>query len=537
MRTFKLSLLITLLLSVFSQQNVCGQPGRDAGNGRPGRLGGGRPDMMGGMSGRGGSANGAATTYPYETNINDKWRYDSETDTYYIVGIVYCSNPADRQHEQMGIYVPAAYMDAVKSSDSTFTCTVNTQRMVSGLSATSAPIVLPVNTPGYSAMSAPSGSNRRVKEFTDEGLIYLSAGCRGKESGAPAGVTDLKAAVRYFRYLAQVQKAVPGNADEIYSFGHSGGGAQSAILGSSGDSPLYDAYLKAIGAEMAFSDALGGSMCWCPITNFDQADAAYEWNMGASRSNLSDEESNISLALTKEFAEYINSVGFVHPSTGKTLKLDSTADGRYQSGSYYDYVIDIINDAVKRYNNVNGSDVVLYKTGDEDALADFSKNHKRASKGIGAFDDYDAQGRTSAENLLFSTDGQFAHFSKVVKDAVDMYTPDYSAKFIADMAKKDAVGTDLATRMNMYTPLYFLISSKQSYPGGGKGSSKVAPRWRIRTGITQGDTSLATEINLALALQAYGIKDVDFETIWNQGHTEAEDSGKANTNFINWVKH
>ncbi len=44
------------------------------------------------------------------------------------------------------------------------------------------------------------------------------------------------------------------------------------------------------------------------------------------------------------------------------------------------------------------------------------------------------------------------------------------------------------------------------------------------------------EANLALALCAYdGVKSVDFETIWAQGHTEAEDSGDADENFISWV--
>lgn len=38
------------------------------------------------------------------------------------------------------------------------------------------------------------------------------------------------------------------------------------------------------------SDAVKGSMCWCPITNLDVADEAYEWNMGNTRSGLSEDE-------------------------------------------------------------------------------------------------------------------------------------------------------------------------------------------------------------------------------------------------------
>ncbi len=44
------------------------------------------------------------------------------------------------------------------------------------------------------------------------------------------------------------------------------------------------------------------------------------------------------------------------------------------------------------------------------------------------------------------------------------------------------------------------------------------------------------EINLALGLLSYGIEDVDFETIWNKGHTQAEDSGSGSSNFISWVE-
>ena len=64
----------------------------------------------------------------------------------------------------------------------------------------------------------------------------------------------------------------------------------------------------------------------------------------------------------------------------------------------------------------------------------------------------------------------------------------------------------------------------------------MAAYWRIRTGIAQSDTSLTTEVNLALALEQYdGVKDVDFATVWGQKHVKAERSGDSDTNFIEWV--
>ena len=83
----------------------------------------------------------------------------------------------------------------------------------------------------------------------------------------------------------------------------------------------------------------------------------------------------------------------------------------------------------------------------------------------------------------------------------------------------------------MYTPLYYLLESQEGYQ-----TSDVAPYWRIRTGINQGDTALCTELNLALALGNYSaVKNLDFAIVWGQAHTEAERTGGHVENFIEWV--
>ena len=249
----------------------------------------------GGGPGGGSSSGGASTTYTYGTDITSLWQ--SGSDYYYIVGLFYCSSPADETYEQMGIYVPSAYL--TKNSDGSYS--INTSGTCNGYTASTAPIVAPVNTSGYSAQSAPSGTSSTAATYTDNGFIYLWPGCRGRDHSAPLGVTDLKAAVRYYRYLA-AQGSVPGNTNLIFSFGHSGSGAQSAIFGTSGNSTLYDDYLSAIGANTDYKDDICGSMCWCPITNLDMADGAYEWNMGLTRSSLSSADQSISKGLAAAFA-------------------------------------------------------------------------------------------------------------------------------------------------------------------------------------------------------------------------------------------
>lgn len=230
-------------------------------------------------------------------NLNmSSWNYDSSNDVYWQIGIIYCSKPETKEYESLGIYVPGKYFNGEKNSDGTYTCTVNKEASVGKYTATTAPIVFPVNTAGYSAQAAPTSYNYNgLSDYMNAGLIYVYAGMRGRDNGydssqnlsysggAPWPVTDLKAAIRYYRYNAT---NLPGNTESIFTFGMSGGGAQSALAGATGDSSLYDDYLNSIGAitkddsGKVISDAVCGSMCWCPITSLDYADEAYEWNMG-----------------------------------------------------------------------------------------------------------------------------------------------------------------------------------------------------------------------------------------------------------------
>ena len=124
-------------------------------------------------------------------------------------------------------------------------------------------------------------------------------------------MVDLKSAVTYYRFNGDV---LPGDSEKIFTFGHSGGGAQSAIMGASGNSKLYNPYLENIGAAMvgkdgnALSNAIAGAMCWCPITNLDTADGAYEWNMGQYARSSDSFTGALSNDLAAEYAAYINAL-------------------------------------------------------------------------------------------------------------------------------------------------------------------------------------------------------------------------------------
>lgn len=525
---------------------------------------------------------------------NAAWRYDETNDIYWQVGVVYVANPASLDYETLGIYVPGAYLEASDNGDGTYTASVKSDAQVGQFTAATAPYVLPVNTPGYNASQAPTWLADGIASYTQAGMIYLQPGIRGRDNttdsqgqevvgGAPWGVTDLKAAIRYVRYNKDV---LPGDTDKIVSFGHSGGGAQSAILGASGDSTLYNPYLEALGAAMKdkegnpISDAPYGTMTWSPITSLDYADAAYEWNLGQFADSNTRAEGTFTQALSqdlaKEYANYINQLGLKHE--GQALTLTESSEGIYTQGSYATYLEGVVNQSLNNFLDDTSfpytsdgagpggsTESVTYETAQAyidslnaetqwvtydaaanrakiSSLADFAKYVKTASKSVPAFDALD---RSLAENAVFGVaDANELHFDQLVArllknnqakyESLTDWNSQYVTDFESDLAKTDSLGKTIAERQDLYNPMFYLTSAYSGFQ-----TSKPAPHWRIRSGLSQGDTALTVETNLALALenQANGaVKSVDFATVWGQGNTTAERTGHASANFIQWVQ-
>ena len=525
---------------------------------------------------------------------NAAWQYDEANDIYWQVGVVYVANPASLDYETLGIYVPGAYLEATANGDGTYTASVKSDAQVGQFTAATAPYVLPVNTPGFNASQAPTWLADGIANYTQAGMIYLQPGIRGRDNttdsqgqevvgGAPWGVTDLKAAIRYVRYNKDV---LPGDTDKIVSFGHSGGGAQSAILGASGDSTLYNPYLEALGAAMKdkegnpISDAPYGTMTWSPITSLDYADAAYEWNLGQFADSNTRAEGTFTQALSqdlaKEYANYINQLGLKHE--GQALTLTESSEGIYTQGSYATYLEGVVNQSLNNFladtsfpytsdgaGPGGSTESVTYETAQAyidslnaetqwvtydaatnrakiSSLADFAKYVKTASKSVPAFDALD---RSLAENAVFGVaDANELHFDQLVArllknnqakyESLTDWNSQYVTDFESDLAKTDSLGKTIAERQDLYNPMFYLTSAYSGYQ-----TSKPAHHWRIRSGLSQGDTALTVETNLALALenQANGaVKSVDFATVWGQGNTTAERTGHASANFIQWVQ-
>lgn len=554
---------------------------------------------------------------------NAKWNYDETNDIYYQIGLVYCAKPQATEYESLAVYVPGAYMQGVKNPDGTYTCQINPKAKVGNYTAATAPVVMPVNTGGYAAQKAPSSyDGTGLSTYLSQGFVYVYAGCRGRsngtnpdgtayDGGAPWGVTDLKAAVRYLRYNDSL---IPGNKNRIFTFGHSGGGAQSALMGATGDSEMYMPYLSSIGALMKdrrgkpLSDAIDGAMCWCPITNLTQADLSYEWMMGQFSSEgtraYGTWTRSLSRDMARAYADSLNRMG-LRDEQGNVLTLTQSESGIYMAGPYYDYLKMTIEtslnnflkdnqfplttgqndfhvdgafpgqgvqtgapvgmlpggptgpvgggkDEVHTYNSakeyidaLNGDNPwITYdektNTATISSVEAFVEHMKQATKSVGAFDDLQ---KAQAENLLFGNgqndalhfDGNMTYFMEKRQNTYKNYR-DYDDSirqaYDGDMNNVDALHVDTLTRQLMYDPMTFIL-----VPAGEKKPSTLAKHWRIHTGISQGDTALTTEVNLALALkQRKDVEDVDFATVWEKKHTMAERTGSSTDNFIQWVK-
>ena len=514
------------------------------------------------------------------------WDFDSTNGVYYQIGLKYCTNIVNIDYQTMAIYVPKEFLSCNENGDK-YKCDINKSGKKGWFSASNAPIVFPVETPGYSAMKAPTSYKyETVSAYVTKGIIFAYAGCRGRyeggetfPAGAPWGVTDLKTAIRYLRYN---KNFIPGDTGKIYTFGFSGGGAQSCLMGVTGNSELYTKYLETNGAAMEDSegnkikDNVKGSQCWCPITNLDTADEAYEWNMGQYYNTDTRAEGKFTEVLSKdlagEYVKYVNDIKLKDPK-GNELTLTET-----NSGTYYDYLKSIIEESLnnffsdttfpwtrkdekpgprpenleeeKTFNTI--SEYISFLNSENEwvkydstknkyiitNIGDFVKNCKSASKKVGAFDDFN---RNQAENQVFGISGTnySKHFDKIMYNLLNNNKEKYQTKsdwkdsypddYLNDFDDKDSLQSEISYRLNMYNPMYYLISYYQGF-----NTSDVADYFRINSGIFQSDTGNVVEMNLYLALMNLG-KKVNFTNVWEKQHTKAERKGDSDTNFINWI--
>ncbi len=341
------------------------------------------------------------------------------------------------------------------------------------------------------------------------GYVVVSPGCRGRDNQAadgsyygkaPAAIVDLKAAVRYIRHNKGI---LPGNVNWIFSTGVSAGGAMSALLGASGNSPLYDSYLKEIGAADA-PDNIYASACFCPIADLEHADGAYEWMYGTAplKSGLVDQE--LSKQLKGSFAHYQSSLKLTGKNGFGTLTADNY--GKYLTTYYLipsanTYLNGLMDEKRKEYLDKNPW-ITWNGKGATFSFADYV-THVGRMKGLPAFDDFDKKQPEPIEFGNKTTNSRhFTQFSLQHND------------------KNAELDEDVKKLVNLMNPMYFI----------GQKNKGCAQHWWLRKGTSDPHTSQTVMANLATSLENQN-KDVNDLLYWDAGHGADYDP----EDFIAWM--
>nr|BDI54804.1 Tat pathway signal sequence domain protein [Streptomyces sp.] len=345
------------------------------------------------------------------------------------------------------------------------------------------------------------------------GYVVVEPGARGRtlknSSGeyygvAPAAIVDLKAAVRYVRFN---KGRIPGDVDRIVSSGTSAGGALSSLLGASGDSPLYDRYLTEIGAADA-SDAIFATGAWCPITDLEHADGAYEWNWGSNAtSSGSQVDQTVSKELRSQFAEYqaslrLRGLGGFGALTARNY--DAYLVEQYLEPSATKYLA-ALSDA-DRTSYLAANTFITWSGGRATfSWADFLTHVGARKKSTPAFDAFDL---SAGENNLFGKGTtQARHFTL------------YSLRHESGSSAR--LDSDLPETLRLMNPMSFLVE---------KANPKRTKHWWIRLGTKDSDTSHTVSANLAAAANGLG-DEVSHLYYWDEGHGANSDPG----DFIKWI--
>ncbi|MFE1879716.1 subtype B tannase [Streptomyces diastatochromogenes] len=465
------------------------------------------------------------------TTVTDTDGNDHAVTYHFWKAITYVAKPVDEKYQSLNVSVPVEIDGkAVDATDAPilFANSVGGYMPSSVADATgigaSGGIVGPGGgAPSASAPGANGNTNATGGALNSNQLLALAAGYVVVEPGArgrtlknsdgeyygtaPAVIVDLKAAVRYVRFN---KGRIPGDVDRIVSAGTSAGGAVSALLGASGDSPLYDKYLKELGAADA-GDAIFATGAWCPITDLDHADGAYEWNWGTNVTQSTGKvvDQSVSKDLISQFAEYqaalhLKGLSGFGPLTARNL--DDYLVQRYLEPSATRYLTDLSDSDRATYLAANT--FITWKNGRATfTWADFLTHVGARKKTTPAFDAFDLSAGENNEFGAGTTEAR--HFTS------------YSLKHDTTGSAGTRLDSDIPEKLRLMNPMHFLA---------GKANPGRSKHWWIRLGTRDSDTSLTVSANLAAAAAGLG-DEVDHLYYWDQGHGANTDPG----DFIKWI--
>lgn len=410
--------------------------------------------------------------------------------------IPYVEKPTDPEYQRLSVFAPEEYYHRGGS--------------IRGYRLDTAPVFMPNTVGGYMAgpLDGPGedrhhpGTANAIFRALQHGYVVAAPAIRGRDrhtGKAPALIADHKAAVRWLHHFAA---DLPGDMDRIITSGTSAGGALSALMGATGDHPDYEPYHAELGAA-AGSDAIFAASCYCPITDLDHADMAYEWEfLGVNDYHrrkmhmdeggrpaftpidgvFTPEMERVSREEAALFPAYVNGLA-LRDGSGAALTLGPDGEGPFK-----EHIKGLILASAQRAmdRGADLSDVAWLKLeGGKAVSMDFAA-YVRAITRMKEAPAFDALDAGSFENDLF-----------------------YGRHFTAYSQAHSQAGGVMADEalIRLLNPLNYLSDS----------AAHTVRHWRIRHGERDRDTSLAVSAILTLKLREQGCQ-VDYHAPWDTPH-------------------
>ena len=469
--------------------------------------------------------------------------------------VVYVANPIAMEgadpyaYQKMNIYVPKTAAHDQKTA-----------------------IILAVNNSGWLASAVKtsivdggvyvsSSNTDKVGAALAAGYVFVDVGTRSRgllalddtyPGKAPAVVVDAKAAIRYLRLNDAL---IPGSSERIVITGTSGGGGLSTAVAASGNSPDYYPYLKEIGA--AGIDASGKStlrddvfavIAYCPITDFGQADIAYEWQYNNIRQvgddlvgpagfipwytpKLTQEMMDASIALKSWYPAYLYSLGLVledgTPLTAATMPNAIVALAKASVEKALAAGVDVPDLGgtwtlqtgplppqvyVNNWLDINAAGNAVANIDYEEFLKFVVAT--APLKGAPSFDVTGSMGVTSlgsGESNLFGSDAiEYSNFMEWAWNNNNVPDDGSGADDTHMTWDQYFPGSEIKKQIKMINPIAYLIDNRD-------GDS--APYWYVRHGLRDRDTSFAVEVTLFYAIENDPtVLDANFALAYIQGH-------------------
>ena len=251
----------------------------------------------------------AAPPVDYETLIFDPDRAPDATlttggVTYKVYRELYCANPVPALNVgifMLTIRIPVSYNGYEFTEEELADAPILYTNPWSGDNGSAAP----------AATAAASGA---VLTALQKGWVTVNVGMRGKGNVVagynygklPNPIADLKASVRYLHFNDAV---MAGDADKIVVMGTSSGGCATVMLGSSGNTTLYNNELAAIGAYMGpgARDDIWFAAPSCAVAMRGNSDPAISWALfgDLTDAEVGEDASELNKALSIEFIRYL----------------------------------------------------------------------------------------------------------------------------------------------------------------------------------------------------------------------------------------